>query len=174
MVAINGILGGFDHLPGSACAQKLLQTILDCPPIPSTADPGDSTSYMAQIAMHELWRQATLILLHTVGLRKGCLAREVQKCIAQVRFIASSTRLHSPPAFWSAAGACPWFIIATVAITDQDRTMCRRALQDAGDSETYRSNKTFVEELWKRVDEEGHSVDWRAMIRDRGYTLGFL
>ena len=173
MVAINGILS-HDRLAGSSCAQTLLRTIAECPPVPRTAEPGDSASALAHTALHELWRQAAMILLHTVGLGRGPLAKEVQKCVAQVRAIAPTVRLRNPPPFWTSLPACPWFIVSTVAIGESDREMCRQNLLAVGDSPTYKANRTFIDDLWKRVDEDGHCVEWRTMVREGDYRLGFL
>jgi hypothetical protein len=85
-----------------------------------------------------------------------------------------STAASTALPFWSSAGACPWFIISTVAITRQDRDMCSRALRAVGDSPQYEANAAFIQDYWARVDEGGRSEDWRGMIKEGGYRLGFL
>ena len=173
----------------STCAQRLLRDIAEAPAIPPSSEPGDSATQLSHTAMHELWRQACLVLLHTVGLGKGCLAREVQKCVSQVRLIAPVLclgmgqgqgqgqqigELAEAPPFWASAAACPWFIIATAAIQDEDRHMCRRALRGVGTGPQYVENARFIEDYWKGVDESGRTECWRRKIKEGGYRLGFL
>ena len=170
LIAINILL---TDLHDPACLEDLHKSIIDAPPLPCTR-PGDSAAALSFLAMHELWRQATLVLFYTLGLGLGCIASEIQQCLIQAKKIAPSLQPLSPPIpFWASASACPWFVLSTVAMREDERDMCRGYLSSAGSSPTYKANQAFIERLWARMDETGHPVDFRAMVKE-GYNLGFL
>lgn len=171
LICINTILTS-NHT--STCNDRLLAFIFDAPPLPMTIRAGDSAAALAVLAMHELWRQATLVLYHTLRTGKGCISGLVQDCLRQARLIAPNLGPLKPPIpFWASASACPWFILSTIAMREEDRELCREHLMDAGTSPTYTGNLRFIENLWTRMEDTGRPVDFRAMIKE-GYQIAFL
>lgn len=173
LVAINTIVSPSGHT--AACDKGLLASVLEAAPLHSTLRPGDSTVALSVLAMHELWRQATLVLYYTIRLGKGCISSIVQECLGQAAAIAPNMGELKPPIpFWTSASACPWFIFSTVAMREEDRDLCREQLMMAGSGPTYTANLGCIEALWTMMEETGRPVDFRTFIKENNYNLGFL
>ena len=121
--------------------------------------------------------QAALIHLYQAAFQLGCLSQKIQHARNQI--IQLGARIACSPAdrqFTAVLStrACPWFLAATVATTEQDRHACLRGLEDCGLSRVLKDNCKAAEALWRRMDGEGKESDWRAVLREEGLLVAFL
>ncbi|GAA5855732.1 hypothetical protein JCM8547_001662 [Rhodosporidiobolus lusitaniae] len=136
----------------------------------------DSMAVIADLATKEMWRHSALLHLYQAVLRLGCLASCVRHSLRQILTLGSCTATPSRPVDFSAGAlrAFPFFLAATVAITEDERKACRAGLSGCGKAKVYEDNRRAAELLWKRMDRTGREGDWREILRDEGLCVAFM
>lgn len=119
--------------------------------------------------------QTALIHLATAVRRLGPLSRTLQACLADMLALGAHAHTydaHSSP-YENAIRACPWTIASMLALTEEDRAICRAALQDFGPQRVYEDNLVAVEAVWEETSSRGWTVDWRALLAQRSMLIAF-
>ncbi|SCV71854.1 BQ2448_4548 [Microbotryum intermedium] len=70
--------------------------------------------------------------------------------------------------------AAPWFLAATVALTHQERSLCREALKRCRPQKLADENLAAVERIWQLTDERGWPVDWKETLEQQGLFVTFI
>jgi hypothetical protein len=61
-----------------------------------------------------------------------------------------------------------------LAITEEERKLCKRGLEECGEARVFRENLEAIEEVWREVDRRGYEVDWREFLRKGEKFVSFL
>lgn len=161
-----------------AQAAAILRRIRAWRPPPSEHDVTDSALHISDLATQEIWRHACLIYFHSTLQKLGPLATPLRASLKQVLQLASSLlpadHGQHPSVFTARARAPAWFLAATVAVTAEEREVCREHLEECGDGKVWRDNQDVVERLWDKVDRTGAGVDWREECEKEGWAVAFM
>lgn len=125
--------------------------------------------------------QATLIYLYQAIHHHLPLSTKLSASLAAILHHSQSLPLPSTSsepkvqtALFGASTALPWFLSGTVAITREDRELCRRALKECGYGPTYEGNLAVVERVWEVTAETGRTPCWRTLVQKEGLIVAFL
>ena len=121
--------------------------------------------------------QAALIYLHSSVFGLGPLALPVRAALSQIVKLSSSLVEPAPdfPSVFIDASRCPiYFFASTVALTEDDREVCREGMLACGPGKAFVDNHKIVERLWREADETGVMPEWRAFVEREGLALCFL
>lgn len=146
--------------------------------LPSIGAITDSAQHISDLATQEIWRQAGLIFLHTSLLKFGPLAAPVRRAVAQAVRLSSALAPPDPGAhpsvFTARARAPAWFVVATAAVSAEEREACRERLEECGEGRVWRDNLGVIEGLWEKSDGDGLVRDWREECEKEGWAVAFM
>jgi hypothetical protein len=159
----------------------------------------DSITFVDTVATQEMWRQvsrlflpvldrllklavssqAALIYLYQSVYHVGALSVVVRQALQQI--LQLGARKISPPKvedvnsmYAGSVRACPWFLAATVALSESDRDLCRQGLSVCGPQKAYQDNLKAVERIWEMTDVAGWPVDWKEVAERESLFIAFL
>ncbi|ORY54861.1 hypothetical protein BCR35DRAFT_310215 [Leucosporidium creatinivorum] len=142
----------------------------------------------------EMWREALLIVIHQMLFHHGPLHPSNRASLTRIVSLGSSPSApcshcaHAPPPDISKPSpskptreptantlhiierALPWFLAATVAVSEKDRKVILEELRKKTPLYGGR-NVPVVERIWARMDGEGWTLYWRQVLREEGITL---
>ncbi|GAA5859406.1 hypothetical protein JCM8547_002019 [Rhodosporidiobolus lusitaniae] len=141
-----------------------------------------SSSMLSYIASQEMWRQAALIFLYTSYLHYTPLSRVLRTALNEILLLSaahdtSSTTTSSSntaSTYSKAALAGPWFLVATIAVTEEEREVCLQGIEGCGAGKLHRDNKAFVVRFWEEIEKEGKVPDWREFAKREGMSVAFM
>ncbi|GAA6022658.1 hypothetical protein JCM10207_008570 [Rhodosporidiobolus poonsookiae] len=138
-----------------------------------------SSLLLSNIASQEMWRQAALIYLYTGLLRHTPLSRVLRTAFDEMLVVSDS--LHhdgvgsgTAPTYSNASLAFPWFLAATVAITEEEKERCLEGIESCGTGCLHRDNKAFILRFWEAVEHDGHAPDWTEFAQREGLSIAFM
>lgn len=125
----------------------------------------------------EVALQAALIYLHSSLFRLGPLASPIRSALSQIIKLSSSLTepdLEAPSIFLDASRCPIYFLAATVALTEEDREVCREGLIACGPGKAFTDNHKVIEKLWAEADATGVMPEWREFVEREGLAVCFL
>ncbi|GAA5821053.1 hypothetical protein JCM11251_001938 [Rhodosporidiobolus azoricus] len=131
----------------------------------------------------ETWRLTTLLLLHTVVLRRSPSHKHVsallRTTLANLRaiLVLSQSREREDPHlidWWSAMYTTSAFLAGALVGSEEERGFIRRFLGGKGREPTLISMAKVLEATWEASDEQGVCMDWFQIARERGIQFVFF
>lgn len=122
------------------------------------------------MALHEMWRQSTLIYYYQAILQLGPLARLVQDALEQILSLVDmlSTSLRASEAWdmWMV-----WFLAGSVAVQPEHRAKCLSFLEGLGSEKALLDNIQVLRAVWRATDESGRTQDWATIAAQQGIAV---
>jgi hypothetical protein len=128
------------------------------------------TAGVRAMALHEMWRQSTLIYYYQAILQLGPLARLVQDALEQILSLVDmlSTSLRASEAWdmWMV-----WFLAGSVAVQPEHRAKCLSFLEGLGSEKALLDNIQVLRAVWRATDESGRTQDWATIAAQQGIAV---
>ncbi|GAA5901867.1 hypothetical protein JCM6882_008695 [Rhodosporidiobolus microsporus] len=134
-------------------------------------------------AQQESWRFTTLLLLHTLVLRRSPTQKSVapllRTLLSHLRaiLVLSRSREREEPHlidWWAAIYTTPAFLVGALVSGEEERAFVRRFLSGMGREPTLVSMIKVLEATWEASDEQGICVDWFEVAREKGWEFVFF
>jgi len=134
----------------------------------------DGNANVARISIQEIWRQATWVHFYQAIYCQTGAFGPLRKAYKQMNDLYDVVQ-RGLPALLRGALPLPLFLLASIAVSDDQREVCRNRLKLAtGNAVALKNNLAVIEQCWSETDRTGRLISYREILATGHHRVAFL